>query len=579
MHHLTESNIFIFLIQVILLLGCSKFLGELFRRAHQPTITAELLVGIFLGPTILGRFFPAAFQHLFPADPIQQTMLQTVAWFGVLFLLLETGIEIDFSSAWRQRGAALVIALADIAVPMLIGLIVFSNIPEHYLPDPNKKLIFILFMATTMTISAMPITARVLHDLKLQKTDLGFLIMSALSVNDIIGWVIFSLVLGMFTYTGVQMDNLFLMFALTIGFTFICLSFGRHVTDIIIGKMKKWKMPEPGSSLTFISLLGMLCGAVMHKLGTHALFGFFIAGIMVGEAKALSEKTRQVIAQMVYAIFVPLFFASIGLRVDFLKNFDLFLVIIVFCVGVSGKFLGAWLGAYYARISKSNRLPVAIAHISGGMMEIVVSLIALEYHLISETIFIALVLGAVGSSIILGPWLNWAINKRKEVSILEFFSRRGIIEELKANDRNAAILELCELAPEEENSLDAETIVKAVLKREEVMGTAVEEGVALPHARLPALMKSIILFGKSRAGIDWNSPDGYKSHFIFLILTPETEDDSQVQILRAIAKTLMHEKIRNELMRSTDAQEIWTILKQEFTNYQIHKKEGHTATV
>jgi mannitol/fructose-specific phosphotransferase system IIA component (Ntr-type) len=275
---------------------------------------------------------------------------------------------------------------------------------------------------------------------------------------------------------------------------------------------------------------------------------------------------------MVYAIFVPLFFASIGLRVDFFKNFDLTLVLLVLCVGISGKFLGAWIGAGIARISKSNRLLVGIAHISGGMMEIVVSLIALEYHLISEPIFIALVLGAVGSSIILGPWLNWAINRRKEVSILEFFSRRTIIDRLKSIERNSVIRELCTLAADEDETLDIDVIIQAVSKREEVMGTAVEDGIALPHARLANLIKPIIVFGRSLSGIDWNSPDGHKSHFIFLILTPETADDSQVQILRAIAKTMNSEKTRLHMMGEIDTQEIWTILKNEFTNYQIQKK-------
>lgn len=572
MHHLSESHIFIFLIQVFLLLGSSKLLGEIFRRSHQPTITAELLVGIVLGPTILGRFFPELHQKIFPPDFIQQTMLQTVAWFGVLFLLLETGIEIDFSSAWRQRGAALVIALSDIVIPMMLGFMVFQNLPNHYLPDPNKKMIFVLFMATTLTISAMPITARVLHDLKLQKTDLGFLIMSALSVNDIIGWVIFSLVLGMFTYASFSISSVMMMFVLILSVSLLCLTFGRHMTDLIIAKMKQLKMPEPGSSLTFICLLGMLCGAVMHKLGTHALFGFFIAGIMVGEAKALSEKTRQVIGQMVYAIFVPIFFASIGLRIDLVSNFNLFLTMLIFTIGFQGKFIGAWVGATISRIPQSNRLAVGIAHTSGGMMEIVVSLIALEYHLISEPIFIALVLSAVGSSIFLGPLLNWAINKRKEISILEFFSRRAIVDNLKSTERNHTISELCELAAEEDNSLDSELITSVVLKREEIMGTAVEEGVALPHARLKSLTTPIIVFGRSISGIEWNSPDGHKSHFIFLILTPETDEDSQVQILRAIAKTMSEEKVRIQMMKGQDKHELWKVLQFEFTNYQIKKK-------
>lgn len=103
MHYLSEHNIFIFLVQIVILLGLARGLGELFRRWKQPPLTAELLVGVLVGPTIFGRFMPAWHQAIFPADIIQQSMLETVAWIGVLFLLLEAGLEIDFASAWRQR--------------------------------------------------------------------------------------------------------------------------------------------------------------------------------------------------------------------------------------------------------------------------------------------------------------------------------------------------------------------------------------------------------------------------------------------------------------------------------------------
>ncbi len=194
MQALTEHHIFIFLIQIFILLGLSRGLGELFNRFQQPSLTAEILVGIFLGPTILGRFSPDIQQFLFPSDPLQKAMLETVSWLGVLFLLLETGLEIDFSSVWRQRGDALKIALADAVIPMIISFIPCFFLPDHYLGDPNQRMLFVTFMATAMTISALPVAARVLHDLSLSKTDLGFLIMSALSVNDIIGWLIFTMV-------------------------------------------------------------------------------------------------------------------------------------------------------------------------------------------------------------------------------------------------------------------------------------------------------------------------------------------------------------------------------------------------
>ncbi|MCB9772112.1 MAG: cation:proton antiporter [Candidatus Omnitrophica bacterium] len=572
MNYLSEENIFLFLIQVFLLLGLSRVLGDVFRRWQQPALPAEIAVGIFLGPTILGRFFPQVHTAIFPHNAVQMTMFDTVAWFGVFYLLLETGLEIDLLSAWRQRAEVLKIAISDIVIPIAISFVVFSFLPDHYFPDSNNKFLFLLFLASVVSISAMPIAARALAELKMSKTDLGSLIMSALSVNDILGWLIFAIVLGLSVQGEINLLNLSMLFGATLGFTAVALTIGRKFAHSIVEKIRAQKMPEPGSSLTFISLLALLCGALTHKLGIHAIFGFFLAGIMVGDARSLPEKSRQVISQMVYAIFVPLFFAGIGLKIDFLQNFDFLLVGIFTGLGIFGKFIGAWIGVSLTAVSRSNRLPVAIAHTTGGMMEIVVGLVALENKLISEPIFTAIVCGAVISSITLGPWLHFAINNRKKVSFLEFFNRRGIIANLKSNDKNGAIVELCEMAAEQEGRLYAEDVLQAVITRENIVGTGVEAGIALPHARMPNLQRPIILLGRSLVGIDWNSPDGEKTHFVFLILTPANDDDVQVQILRAISRVISKEDVRSELLESQDNQGLWTIVDREFTVFQIVKR-------
>ncbi len=571
-YYFSEQNIFIFLIQLFFLLGLARLLGEFFRKWKQPSLTAEIIVGVMLGPTVFGRLFPNLYKIIFPLDITQQNMLETVAWLGLLFLLLETGLKMDFSSAWRHRGRALMIAITDIIVPMLIGFSLTLLLPAKYLVNPQQRLTFALFMATAMTISAMPITTRVLNDLNLIKTDIGYLIMSALSVNEVIGWLIFTLILGLFIHIEAQVSRVLFIFLVSIGFIIFCLSAGKRLANLIISKIKDYHMPEPAASLTFICLLGFLCGAIFQKFGIHALLGFFIAGIMAGEAEALPERTRQVISQMVYAIFVPLFFVGIGLRIDFLKNFNVFLVLFVTFIGIFGKFIGAWLGVTFTEISRVNRLPIAIAHIPGGSMEIVLGMLALRYNLISESIFVAIIFGAVTSSLILGPWLRYSITRRKEISILEFFSRREIIAELKTIDREDVIDELCRVASEQVGMPPADTLCSLVLDREKLMGTAIEESVALPHARIPNLIKSVIVFGRSIAGIDWNSPDGKPAHFIFLIVTPKEDDEAQVQILRIISRIMSKENTRIRIMSAKDAQEIWDILAQEFTQQHIVRK-------
>ena len=96
--------------------------------------------------------------------------------------------------------------------------------------------------------------------------------------------------------------------------------------------------------------------------------------------------------------------------------------------------------------------------------------------------------------------------------------------------------------------------------------------MALPHARIPNLIKSVIVFGRSIAGIDWNSPDGKPAHFIFLIVTPKEDDEAQVQILRIISRIMSKENTRIRIMSAKDAQEIWDILAQEFTQQHIVRK-------
>jgi len=141
---LSEEHLLVFLLQVLLLLGLARGLGELCSRFGQPRLVGEILVGVLLGPTLLGRFAPELFHFLFPADLVQISMLGTVAWFGVLFLLLETGLEVDLSSAWRLRGPSLRIGIIGVVVPLAIGFAASLALPTRYLPGEEQRVIFAL---------------------------------------------------------------------------------------------------------------------------------------------------------------------------------------------------------------------------------------------------------------------------------------------------------------------------------------------------------------------------------------------------------------------------------------------------
>ncbi len=558
---LSEEHLLVFLLQVLLLLGLARGLGELCSRFGQPRLVGEILVGVLLGPTLLGRFAPELFHFLFPADLVQISMLGTVAWFGVLFLLLETGLEVDLSSAWRLRGPSLRIGIIGVVVPLAIGFAASLALPTRYLPGEEQRVIFALFLGTAMAISAMVIIARVLRDLDLIKSDLGLVTLCGYAVNDVLAWVIFSLVLGVGARTAPDLAGLGLLLAVTLGFTALALTVGPRLVRSLILAIGDRLPEQPGAILSFVVCLGLMCGAVTAALGLTALLGFFLAGIMAGEAR-LSEHVRNVITQMVHAIFVPLYFASLALHVDFLGNFDLGLVSFVTGISIAGKFAGAWLGALGTGLSRQDRTSVGIAFTPSGVTGIVVASVALEAGILTVPVFVALVISAVISSLLVGPWLSWSIRRRGEVDVASYLGRGAVVGELVASTRYAAIAELGACAAESDPRLDRHALIHALREREELMGTGLGEGVAIAHARLPDLRAPVLAFGRSRAGIDWDAPDGLPVHLVLVLLTPVRDEGLQLQILATLAERMSSPGARERLVQAEDEQDVWAALRE-----------------
>lgn len=561
MHLLTEENILIFLLQISLLLACARGLGEVFRRFGQPSITAEILVGIVFGPTVLGRLAPDLQGRMFPSDPVQMKMLGTVAWLGILLFLLKAGLETNFATAWRQRKQAMILSMCDLTIPMLIAFIPCLYLPARFMGDASSPMVFALFVAVIMTISALPVTARVLQDLKIYRTDLGLLIMSALTINDVAGWIVFALILGFFTETGMSPPQMVFVLVFTLAYAVFCLSWGSKIFDWFLQTMQRMRIPEPGGSLTLVVVAGLTGGAITTWIGIHALFGFFIAGIMAGESPHLSERTRHIFDELVRAILVPIFFTAIGLKLDFLGNFDVVLVLFILGIGMVGRYVAAYIGGRLIRQPSLHSRLIADAHIPGGEMQIIIGMLALEFGVISQTTYVAIVFGAIVTSVISGPLMGRLLRKIERVDWLAFLPVDQIVPSVLSNNTDGAIRELCTRAGQSLSEDQIPNVIKAVLNREHEMTTALEEGIAVPHARLEGIERPVVVFGRSVRGVNWDSADGKPARFVFLIITPKSDANIQLQILRGISRTMALRETREALVEADSAPVILETLR------------------
>jgi len=559
----TEHNIGVFLVQMFVLLALARGVGELLRRRGYPALVGEISVGVLLGPTVLGRILPELQLAIFPQDVIQIAMLDTVAWFGVFFLLLETGLEINVSAAWRQRGHAFRVGIIGVLIPLAIGFSLSMLLPDRYLVDPSTRLPFALFLGTTIAISALVIIARVLHDLDLIKTDLGLVTLCGYAVNDVLAWIILSAVLGLASAEGISWLGISFSFGFSIVFTVFCLTWGIRWVDHGLTYLRDRNPDDHGLILSFVASLGLACGALTSRADLTALFGFFLAGIMAGQSRALTEQARHVIGQMVHAVFVPLYFAGLALRYDFVAEFDWFIVLFVTVVSIGAKFIGAYVGAWRAGMSRRDRRSIGIAFTPSGVTGIVVADVALELGILTPSVFVAIVVSVITSSILVSPLLSWSTDRSGGGSVLAFFQRDATLLDTDAVSRREVVEALCNrLHLPAETGLSRQDCAAAVCTREELAGTGVGHGVAFPHARIAGLRSPILLFGRSVRGVEWDAPDGHHVHLIFLLLSPDEDYGQQLQVLASLSKHCAEASFRDRLFSASSEEAVWRILQE-----------------
>ena len=541
-----------------ILLASARLLGEIARRFNQPAVLGEILAGILLGPTVLGTFAPELSASLFPAQGANALVFDGITIVAITLFLLVAGLEVDISTIWRQGRAVLTVGLAGIIIPFSLGFAAAELAPKMLGQgaggDPR---IFSLFFATALSISALPVIAKTLMDLNLYRSDLGMTTIAAAVFNDLLGWIIFAVILGMLgvsaaqTFTTAETITYTLLFAVG---SLTLLRWGIHRVLPWIQAHASW----PGGVLGFALSLALLGAAFTEWIGVHAIFGSFMVGVALGDSPHFRHRIRAVIEQFVSFIFAPLFFASIGLKVNFIAHFDPVLVVAVLVIACIGKIFGCWMGGRIAGMPSREAWALGFGMNARGAMEIILGLIALRYGVINEPMFVALVVMALATSLMSGPIMVRLLRLRKPCRLGSFLSGRGYVT-LHARDKGGAIKELSAVAANI-SGLKAETLAEAVLYRESLMSTGLGNTVAVPHARVEGIDRPYIVVGLSPAGIDFESPDGLPAQIIFLLATPLEDNGAQLEILAEIARLFRAPEMRERTLRTSNFTEFLALV-------------------
>jgi Kef-type K+ transport system membrane component KefB len=279
------------------------------------------------------------------------------------------------------------------------------GLPDGYLTDPSQRLTFALFIATALSISAIPLVAKILMDLNLLKTSLGQTIIGCAVINDLVGWMFFAIILTMISRSVGSEISVIGVALLTLGFSFVTLTAGRHLTQRLFAAFHRRGFPYEGI-LGLAVLVAFFCAAVTQWIGIHAIFGAFLAGVMIGETGEIINHTRETLRNVAFYVFSPVFFASMGLQANFIANFDWLLVGSTIALACIGKVSGATLGAIVAGRPRREALTIGFGLLPQGAMGMILAFLALQYGLISDPIFVALLLAAIATSVLAGPLIQ-----------------------------------------------------------------------------------------------------------------------------------------------------------------------------
>ncbi|MDR1499798.1 MAG: cation:proton antiporter [Tannerellaceae bacterium] len=396
-----ESPIAILLLQIIAVLLTCRLFGWLFMKMGQPTVIGEILAGIVLGPSVLGHFVPEVSGFLFRVESLAN--INALSQFGLILFMFAIGMELDIGEVRKKLRETVIISHTSIIVPFFFGMLTAYFVYDRYAGQSTPFLSFALFIGISMSITAFPVLARIIQERGLTKSHLGTLTLASAANGDITAWCLLAVVIAI-AQAGTMLSAVYSIFfsgVYLLLMFFVIRPFLRVIGHIYHNK----EVIDKG--MVAMMFLILICSSYFTQiLGLHALFGAFIAGIVMPAnlkfRKILTEKVEDVSL----ALFLPLFFVSTGLRTEIalLNTPEMWwMCAIITLAAIAGKFGGAFFSARFVGEGFKNSLYIGALMNTRGLMELVVLTIGYEMNIIPPPVFVMLVLMTLVTTFMTAP--------------------------------------------------------------------------------------------------------------------------------------------------------------------------------
>jgi Kef-type K+ transport system membrane component KefB len=435
----------------IVILG-ARLIGAGIGRIGQPRVMGEVLAGILLGPTLLGRFAPGIRDYLFPPDIIP--LLSAGADIGLAFYMFLVGLELDPGMLRGRAEQAAFISHGSIAAPLALGFA--TAVPIFTLVGPHTKFLpFALFMGVAMSITAFPVLARILVERRMLKRPVGAMAMGAAAVDDVTAWGLLALAAGV-ARTGGFTVSLVRVVVLAIVFSAAMAVIGRRLLARVADAYDEvGRIPAGWIAAIFLGVL--LSAYVSQQIGIAAIFGAFVMGMVMPRRADLTHDVSRRVEDFVTTVLLPLFFVVAGLKTDIgsLNRPVLWLLtLLLLAVAVIGKWAGAMSAARYAGLPWRESAALGLLMNTRGLTELIVLNIGLELGVVTPAIFTMLVIMALVTTFMAGPLLR-LVDRRGEMAAPAEEELRSVAKATEAEVRAPVPERAFLVAPQDERNVEA----------------------------------------------------------------------------------------------------------------------------